>query len=324
MGLDSTDLRILSQFDSDAGISFAKFAKKLRMSRQALDYRVKKLIEAGVIKKFYSVVNFSALGYWQYKVYCKLQNLDVDSEDSITGFLKRTEGVTWVGKCRGRFDLTYSMVVKDPAEFATIQNRVYERFGTNIQEKDIFITENSVVFPKPFSPETSSHEEFLYGGAATRKELDEKDSRIVSFVAENGLASVPEIAKCTGLGPDSVFYRLKKLRKERILLETKADINLRKAGFSLYKIQIRLNSYQTELFSKIEGYARVRENCVQYLKLLGRWDIELEYLVKNTDELQEELAGLRKLFADSIRDHEVLEVYEESELNFYPFKKPMP
>lgn len=322
MELDSTDRKIAHQFDTDASISRARFAKKLRITRQALDYRIKKLVEKGVIKKFHIVVNFSALGYWQYKVYSKLKSLRPEDEKKMLDFLTKMDRIMWIAKCRGRFDLAYSVMIKSPAEFAELQNKVYGNFGANIQKRDMLITEHSLVFIKPFIEGEKEKKEFAYGGLTLgRLELDEKDRSILVACAERGLASVYEIAEKTCLGPDTVHYRLKKMKNSGLIAGVKAEIDLKKTGFLLYKIIISLNSYSPDLFKKIEAFSRSRKHIVQYLKLIGPWDIEIEYQVRSADQLQDELALLRNEFASSIRDYEVLEVYDESKFTFFPFRK---
>ena len=90
MILDGIDSRILFALDIDTDINHKEFAKELGISRQSLEYRIKKLLENKVIKKFYALVDFFALGYWQYKVYIKLQNRDKERESEQRDSQKKT------------------------------------------------------------------------------------------------------------------------------------------------------------------------------------------------------------------------------------------
>src|SRR3989344_4581282 len=55
--LDLKDKKILFELDFDARMPFSKLSKKVGLSKRSVEYRVKRLAEAGVIKKFCTVTN---------------------------------------------------------------------------------------------------------------------------------------------------------------------------------------------------------------------------------------------------------------------------
>lgn len=62
MELDETDRRLLNLLQGDAKVPYAKLAKRLGISSSGIHKRVKRLMDAGVIKKFVVVVDSQAVG----------------------------------------------------------------------------------------------------------------------------------------------------------------------------------------------------------------------------------------------------------------------
>lgn len=62
MELDETDRKLLNLLQGDAKVPYAKLAKRLGISSSGIHKRVKRLMDAGVIKKFVVVVDSQAVG----------------------------------------------------------------------------------------------------------------------------------------------------------------------------------------------------------------------------------------------------------------------
>ena len=67
--IDNVDRRILYELDINARIPVTQLAKKLRLSREKVNYRINNLIKRGIIRKFVTMINPVKLGYsvfwWQ-------------------------------------------------------------------------------------------------------------------------------------------------------------------------------------------------------------------------------------------------------------------
>ncbi len=79
--LSAIDRKILYELDKNSRQPFSVLAKKLRMSRTALEYRVKQLQEKNILKQFVTLVRPNAFGYQYYKIYLQLQNLNSEKEE---------------------------------------------------------------------------------------------------------------------------------------------------------------------------------------------------------------------------------------------------
>jgi len=75
--LDKKDKKILYYLDFDSRQTLSQLAKKVGLSKQVIDYRIKSLVKRKIISQFYTVINISKMGYGQYKFYFKFQNVNL-------------------------------------------------------------------------------------------------------------------------------------------------------------------------------------------------------------------------------------------------------
>ena len=61
--MDAYDLKILEILVSNAKEAHEKISKSLNLSRPAISQRIKKLEDAGVIKKYQTIIDWTKLGY---------------------------------------------------------------------------------------------------------------------------------------------------------------------------------------------------------------------------------------------------------------------
>ncbi len=317
--LDLKDKRILYDLDLNSRATLNQLSKKVGTSKQVVDYRLKNLINNKIIKQFYSVINFSKIGYTQYKLYLKFQNVNLEKEKEIIDYWTDNKCSVWVASCRGRWDLAVSVLAKNINDFGELLNGFINHYGRLILEKDVLITQISPVFTKSYLIEGKEKKKFTYGGIIEQYELDEIDEKILKILSTNARMSILEMIKKTGLTRDIISYRMRKLSKDDIIHQYRISINLDTIGHKLYKILLRLHTLTPEKEKQFITYVASHPHGVQYLKLIGSWDCELEFEVKDEEQLHTILLEIRNKFSDIIRDYDTLLIHQEHKLDYYPF-----
>jgi len=319
MKLDLKDHKILYELDLNSRATLGEIAKKVGLSKQLVDYRLKNLIKSGVIKQFYAVVNFSKLGYTQYKLYLKFQNLNLEKEKEIIDFWVKNKHSVWVGSCRGRWDLAISLLARNVNQLGEIINDFTTKYGLFILEKDVLITQSSPVFTKGYLTDKKEKKSFIYGGEIGAEELDETDQSILKTISQNARLSILEMMNKLHLTREVISYRLKRMVKGQIIKQCRTLIDLNKIGYKLYKIILRLHSLTPEKEKQLITYLSLHPQGTQYLKLIGSWEAELEFEVHDEEQLHHILGEIRKQFSEIIRDYDTLLISQEYKLNYYPF-----
>jgi len=71
---------------------------------------------------------------------------------------------------------------------------------------------------------------------------------------------------------------------------------------------------------KITSFCKTILNTLYVISCTGRWDIELEFEVKNNKEYRDIMQKFRNIFSDIIRDYETLVIYKEHKINYFPMR----
>jgi len=317
--LDKKDKKILYHLDINSRQSLPQLSKKIGLSKQVIDYRIKNFIKKGLISEFYTVINISKIGYTHYKLYFKFQNVNVNKEKEICDYWVKSKNSIWVASCRGRWDLAISILARDIDELGNIITKFMNKYSEFILEKNILITQTSPVFTKTYLTEQKEKKEFVYMGKIQNYQLDKTEKNILSVLSTNARIPILDLMKKTNLTRDVINYRLKKLRKDEIISQYRVLLNLNKTGHILYKIILRLKNLSSKKEEEFRYFVKSYPNGVQFLKLLGNWDIELEFEVENEEQLHEILLKIRNQFSEVIRDYDTLLIRKEHKLSYFPF-----
>ncbi len=139
ISLDEKDQQILNILKLEANSSIKKISEQVSLAPIAVENRIKKMIQTGVIKKFIPLASLSHLGYQWWKVFFKFKNLD---KQKFFTFLKYHSNVLWYMKLLGKWDYQFSVFAKDNAEFHKILDEIRSEFSDNIINYDSLIIFN--------------------------------------------------------------------------------------------------------------------------------------------------------------------------------------
>ncbi len=137
MELRSKDMQILSILDQNSKVSVSCIARKLKLSKDGTNYRLKKLQYEGIITRYFAEVDISKLGIIAGKVTLQFQNVDKKKEDEIFEYLKKYPKIGWVVFCSGRWDCVFVYYVKDNYEIQEMISNLVEKYGKYILSKEI-------------------------------------------------------------------------------------------------------------------------------------------------------------------------------------------
>ena len=118
--LDLKDKKILLELDFNARQSNSEIAKKVGLSKQGVDYKIKNMISKGIITGFYPVINITKLGYYYCRLFIKFQNLTKNKEEEIFSYFKAHKRINWIVKFYGTYDVVMASYVKSVSEFKGI------------------------------------------------------------------------------------------------------------------------------------------------------------------------------------------------------------
>ncbi len=123
-------------------------------------------------------------------------------------------------------------------------------------------------------------------------QIDEKDRRILEVLLENSDLSIQKISKRTGIPITTVHNRIKRLKKNGVILNYTVKLNYHKLGKSILafilinvdqKSMVAANMDQYEVLNFCKKYNEVEEANL----ITGRTDILLKARFENLEQLTE-------------------------------------
>ena len=134
--IDETDYRLLNKISLGARCPLVIIAKELSCSSQNVNYRLKNLIEKGIIQSFRVNLDLDKIGLRRYKIniYLKEHNKRID----IVNFLKQLPNLSYFSTSIGLCDLELELLTKNIDEFMKIIETIDEKFPGAIKNYNYY------------------------------------------------------------------------------------------------------------------------------------------------------------------------------------------
>jgi Lrp/AsnC family leucine-responsive transcriptional regulator len=300
--IDKIDRRILAELDKNCRIPISVLARKVRKSRQAVEYRVNQLVKNKIILSFDTSINPAKLGYRIYKIYLQLRNIPEERE-KLLDFLKKCGKVYWFGECDGQWDLIFGVFSKSDFEFYTLKNKILLNFNKIIVKNNSTILLDAKQYSKSYFNDQPS-EPVLFGGEVKFFELKDLDKKLLFNLINNARTPLTELSKKVDSTPIIVKNRIKKLEKEGIILQYRISVNLEKLGFEFFKAIINIEKQDELVERKLSYFVSQSKNTQYFIRNL--WDFEIELVVKDYSEYNKIINEIKKEFPDVIRNVETV------------------
>lgn len=322
MSLDKIDYRILWNLDSNARISLSELAENVGLSKQNLNYRIKKLINENVLLGFMSVIDIHHLGYLTYRIYFRFKNVDSKKEEEIINYFKKNDHILWLVTISGSWDLEAVFTARNNIHLNNIFKKIKEDLGQYFSKYNVSSSMFNYHFKRDYLLDRK-REEFApkyYGFEPKQEELDKLDVDLLVKLSENCRQNNQEIAKKLGVTYHTVKNRIQTMEKRKIIQSHRILINLEKINRKFYKALIKLNNPTQEEEKKLYSFCSQFNYVVYLVEVLGEWQLEVETEVQSQEEFTELLRKIRNEFPDLILDYEILQVTKEHRLNYFPME----
>jgi len=133
--LDSKDKKIIEQLQINARQTIAQIAKKTKLPRDVIAYRINKLEEQKVIRSHHTFLNPSKLGYPLYAyVTFACFNLEPKQEEDFIKYLIAHKNTVYVAKTSGNYDFTVGVCAKDYLQYDSIITEIRRKFTNFIKD----------------------------------------------------------------------------------------------------------------------------------------------------------------------------------------------
>jgi len=149
---DSKDLEILYLLSQDAQINISAIGRRVKLTKDTISYRIKKLIKSNYIVQFRPIIDFSVLGLSVQALLVKMDSKNPRDNENIKNYLEKSDKVLWATRLFGDWDYLVYILDKNVEEIHSFIKDLKKEFKESIKSYEIlyayheykygFMTEN--------------------------------------------------------------------------------------------------------------------------------------------------------------------------------------
>ena len=310
--MDVKDRKILLELDRNPRISTTKLAKKVLLSQQVTDYRIKKLKE-DVINQFGTVLNLSKIGYEQYRVLFQLSASENEKSDLIK-YLGTSKNIYWAAIVGGKWDLLTVVYVKNYDEFEDFLDNLFQKFKF-IRDYEALYSIYHEFYSHKYLGRNENVIKLNLAASGDNLHIDEIDYCILNNIKSDCRKSSLETGRKCNVSYKTVQQRIEKMENQELIAGYR--LCLKTEDYKPYLLLISFQSYGRSAEKKLFSYAEASENVTQATKLFGKWSVMFHLRAKDEKELQKFIINSRSEFK-AIGEFEIIPIFEDIAINQFP------
>jgi DNA-binding Lrp family transcriptional regulator len=308
--MDALDRRILFEVAENARESHSVLARKLRVSRETFDYRLKKLKKEGIVINSQARINISNFIYGAYILLIRCHGLTGQTEAAILEKMNKNRSTHFIGKIGGSYDYIIGFTVKrltQLGEYVDFINEIVGKYKTRtcfltiIEEikdsyKSIFGKTNETIVSMPLVKDTT--------------EIDDIDRKILVELGRDCTVPSWKISEATRITDVAIRKRIKKLMNQKVILGFRTMVDLTKIGYQLHYLFIKTLPENLAAEKNFKTHLKSDQFVSFATKVTGEYDYVICHLSKDNRELNDQIGKLRENFSNVVTEVSAMPLFE--------------
>ncbi len=301
--LNKRDEKLLKYLDLDARQSNIQIAKKLRISKNVVNYNINRLEKEGLIKGYNTIVDASKLGFYFFRVYIDFYERDINTDEEFINHLIKLNESTIIARLVGNWDVLAGFHVKDVYAFREIWFKVLEKFRKHIKDYHISLVTDEILFRRSYllNEKKDLLEKNWHIGKGSEEKINDLDKKILDMLVDNARTPIKDIALKTKMSSMAIIYRIKQLVKKEIVVGYRVSVDFSKLGYEYYRVNMHLDDVKA--ISKLISFCHINPNIVKIIKTISEFDFEFDMEITNFDQFQNIINEMKTQFPGVIRDY---------------------
>src|SRR3989338_5414727 len=233
--LDQKDRKLLYELDCNSRQTIQQLAKKIGLSKDAVKYRINRLLKDEIIKSFNTVIDTGKLGFTSYRLFLKFYQLSPEKEKEILDFLQKNKNLVWLVQVEGNWDVNTWFLYKSLEEMNSFWEEFLKKYGDYIEKREFGIYSNVTYFGRAYLLDKKSNDFAMQIISLPKEtELDESEIKIIELLSKDARMTIVDLADKTSLTSKTVINKIKRLEKDKIILGYRVEFDLEKLGYKYY------------------------------------------------------------------------------------------
>jgi len=302
--IDLKDRKILYQLDLNCRQSNNQIGRKVGLSKEVVNYRIKRMQRLGIIRCFWTAINSLKLGYYAFRIYINFLDVSPEIKNEIIKYFKNYKNVWTLQTARGPVDLSAVLWADDIYNFNQFWNKTLDSYGNYFEKYAVSILTQVNCLKRTYLISDGYNKEdrdfYTINCIGQPSNIDKLDYHLLNEIANNARISLIELSKKLNSSSQTINYRIKNLIKKGIILAFRVDVDISKLGLQNSMIDIYLKDHTKG--KKIEEYLKGNPYVENIMDMTIGWcDLNFELLVKNFNSLTKIIDEIDKKFPGAIR-----------------------
>jgi len=307
MELSKQDITLLSYLYQSGREPITKIAKECKLSREQVNYKLKKFQDEGLIKKFVTIFNYPSLGYPLWSAMLIKSKKDIN--------LINIKNVIVSSKIIGDYDYFITFVSKNEQKLKETILEIIQENSEIIKDYMLINPYFTQMYPLKF---IQKEQTFDFLESFEKQNLNKDEIKILKILEKDARAKITEIAHKIGISAELALYKLRNLQKKKIILGTKIQLDITKLGFHYSVILINMLNFTKEIENKIKKFAKQEKFCNSLMLSIHKPQITIQAFYKNQEELNLIINNLKNLFKNEIKHLKIMFPQQEKDINTLP------
>lgn len=313
---DAKDHALLNLLTLEPRIPWKRAARRLRLSENGVAYRVARLQERGVIRKFTAIIDHDRIGVSAADIYLKLR-LRKGEESRVYNFFRTHPRIIWSMKLFGEWDVMATFFYREISEMYQVCDEIGALLGDMLLDYSIKFSDRrhkiELVYGEPGRVKPK-----LWTAPREIVALDALDTKILSILNLNGRASYKEIGDTVGCSLETARNRVLRLVDKGVIQRFNTTLKWEKLGYQPYLVLIEMQNLDAETWRKIVAYLYSKPEIKLAVRTVGIFEAYLLTFAKNVEEVEALANEMRGLFFDTIKRVYINVMVDELKIDYFP------
>jgi len=144
--LDPLDMKILGLLSDNSDMSYNELAEKAKTTADTVFYRVKKMVDEGVIRKFVPIIDLEKIGFQNYVVLLKLSDVSEEKFYSLKEYLVNNRSINFTFRTAGELGVVIFCAYKTNWKLDDFLTNLGSKFGDVVREQEVLIISETLKF----------------------------------------------------------------------------------------------------------------------------------------------------------------------------------
>lgn len=304
------DLYALYELDLHARSSLNKIARKLKKSQQGLQYTIEQLEEKKVILQYYTLIDYTCLGYSGYKILFSVSHTKKEQEEQFLRTLKQHPSFLSLSKLNGNYDYIALFAEKNASRCLRHIHILTTQFPQVIQHYILFANAGSYELKRRYLGNHTHASSTILGGDREKITLPPLEMKILQDISDNPKISYVQLATKYKVHPKTIIARVKGLETKGVIKGYSITVDCTKYHYSAHKLFLKVTSLTKQKDEDFMKFFRQQEHIIRVSKILGQWDYEIDIEIPSLQSLYVLSLALRTEFGDVLQHMEMYPLLE--------------